>query len=129
MVGKPNPYRESPSANLRFGRDPIHLLRLLTKVEATSKEEIKEGDLSQWYFRECRDDLVTYSDKGQKRLPLDFSNSFAMGSGDGVPRQPVKVCVTLHKLLLHDGKLGWHWHKSWNIPNIVITLEVGLFSA
>ena len=31
--------------------------------------------------------------------------------------------VKFQRLFLYNTKIGWHWHKSWNIPTIVTTLE------
>lgn len=38
----------------------------------------------------------------------------------------VVTTVNMQKSLLHEEKVGWHWHKSWNIPNITISLDVRL---
>ena len=36
----------------------------------------------------------------------------------------VNLKIELQREFNHDTKLGWFWHKSWNIPNINIFLEV-----
>ena len=30
----------------------------------------------------------------------------------------------MEKCLTYNDELGWHWHKSWNLPNISIRLDV-----
>ena len=34
----------------------------------------------------------------------------------------------MEKQLQFNDDLGWHWHKSWNIPNILIRIDVKILS-
>jgi hypothetical protein len=36
----------------------------------------------------------------------------------------VRLYIDTEKSLQYSSDLGWNWHKSWNIPNISLRLEV-----
>jgi hypothetical protein len=36
----------------------------------------------------------------------------------------VRLYIDTEKSLQYSNDLGWNWHKSWNIPNISLRLEV-----
>jgi hypothetical protein len=36
----------------------------------------------------------------------------------------VRLYIDTEKSLQYSHELGWNWHKSWNIPNISLRLEV-----
>lgn len=38
----------------------------------------------------------------------------------------VRLYIDTEKSLQYSSELGWNWHKSWNIPNISLRLEVTL---
>lgn len=40
------------------------------------------------------------------------------------PDPNVKLYVDTEKSLQFSEELGWNWHKSWNLPNISIRVEV-----
>lgn len=44
-------------------------------------------------------------------------------TGEG-PDPNVKLYVDTEKSLQFSEELGWNWHKSWNLPNISIRVEV-----
>ncbi len=39
----------------------------------------------------------------------------------------VRLYIDTEKSLQYSNDLGWNWHKSWNIPNISLRLEVIYF--
>jgi hypothetical protein len=36
----------------------------------------------------------------------------------------VKLYIDTEKSLQYSDELGWNWHKSWNLPNISVRLEI-----
>ena len=36
----------------------------------------------------------------------------------------MKLFIDTEKSLQYSDELGWNWHKSWNLPNISVRLEV-----
>jgi hypothetical protein len=38
----------------------------------------------------------------------------------------VRLYIDTEKSLQYSPELGWNWHKSWNLPNISLRLEVHL---
>jgi len=36
----------------------------------------------------------------------------------------MRVVVEMERKLLEDEESNWTWHKSWNLPNISLSLEV-----
>ena len=38
----------------------------------------------------------------------------------------MKLFIDTEKSLQYSDELGWNWHKSWNLPNISVRLEVFL---
>jgi hypothetical protein len=40
------------------------------------------------------------------------------------PNPIVRVLIDMEKSLQHNDEVGWHWHKSWNIPNILIRIDI-----
>lgn len=50
-----------------------------------------------------------------------FANSLEHFQGDD---PEVKLYIDTEKQLQYSKELGWNWHKSWNLPNISVRLEV-----
>ncbi|CAD8178801.1 unnamed protein product [Paramecium octaurelia] len=44
--------------------------------------------------------------------------------GDAYPEPYVTLVIDTEKQLKYSEELGWNWHKSWNLPNIVVRLEI-----
>lgn len=40
------------------------------------------------------------------------------------PDPLVKLYIDTEKSLQYTDDLGWNWHKSWNLPNISVRLEI-----
>lgn len=34
------------------------------------------------------------------------------------------ISLNLERTFMHNDELGWNWHKSWNLPNLTISIKV-----
>lgn len=92
----------------------------------------KDESIPAWSCGECADRLVTSSKRGECVWSLSPSSAFLKGLGcqvspcdkilDKSPQISLKVDFV--RPFNYDLKLGWLWHKSWNIPSITVALEV-----
>lgn len=45
-------------------------------------------------------------------------------NGGDFPDPLVKLFIDTEKSLQFSSEIGWNWHKSWNIPNISVRLDI-----
>lgn len=81
----------------------------------------KDESIPAWSCGECADRLVTSSKRGECVWSLSPSSAFLKGLGCQSPQISLKVDFV--RPFNYDLKLGWLWHKSWNIPSITVALE------
>jgi hypothetical protein len=75
-----------------------------------------------WTLVEC---VLKTSEHNRKSVQWQLSPSILLSNPSSTnPNPHVKLFIDTEKALTYTTDLGWNWHKSWNLPNISIRLEV-----
>jgi hypothetical protein len=83
----------------------------------------KQCGKPKWDWMQVDCNLKTESNRKYVMWSLAPSIVLTSPSGEG-PDPSVKLYVDTEKSLQFSEELGWNWHKSWNLPNISIRVEV-----
>ena len=107
-------------------------------MSSDSSIEIKQDPLWEWYS--CMFDLK----KGFKNKEVFYSlaPSIALNNPNSTEEKVINLSkiylifiekpldltvncsVLMEKSFIYSEEMGWNWHKSWNIPNIQVKIEV-----
>lgn len=75
-----------------------------------------------WLTVEC---TLRTSEDGKKNSIWQLAPSIFLTTPTSSGSDPkVKLFIDTEKSLNYSPELGWNWHKSWNLPNISVKLEV-----
>lgn len=97
----------------------------MNEDKGEDKKVNREGE-QEWKFVECVSNLLTTSSSGIQNIPLVPDLEFVKEEYKIASEEEIEVVaqISLQREFLYDEKLGWHWHKSWNIPVVTANLEV-----
>ncbi len=75
-----------------------------------------------WTQVEC---ILKTTESSRKSVQWQLAPSILLTNPTSTNSDPnVKLFIDTEKSLSYAPDLGWNWHKSWNLPNISIRLEV-----
>lgn len=84
----------------------------------------KEGDSSQWQWHPNIFDLHRYVN--DNLVSFNCAPYVMITKGEEEDHEPeLSVAIEMSRPFKKEDNLGYHWHKSWNIPTIdlLVTLE------
>ena len=90
------------------------------------KRGTQSGDYEKpnWDWTQVECSLKT-TESGRKSVHWQLAPSILLTNPNSVTSDPVvRLFIDTEKSLSYNQDLGWNWHKSWNLPNISIRLEV-----
>ena len=75
-----------------------------------------------WTPVECS---LKTTENNRKTVHWQLAPSILLTNPNSATSDPVvRLFIDTEKSLSYSPDLGWNWHKSWNLPNISIRLEV-----
>lgn len=75
-----------------------------------------------WTPVEC---ILKTTENNRKSVQWQLAPSILLTNPTSSSTDPnVRLFIDTEKSLSYTPDLGWNWHKSWNLPNISIRLEV-----
>ncbi len=87
-----------------------------------SKHNEKEKPNWDWAHIEC---YLKTLEANRKSTIWNLAPSIILTNPSSESSGPnVRLYIDTEKSLQYSNDLGWNWHKSWNIPNISLRLEV-----
>lgn len=87
-----------------------------------SKHNEKEKPNWDWSHIEC---YLKTVEANRKSTIWNLAPSIILTNPSSESSGPnVRLYIDTEKSLQYSNDLGWNWHKSWNIPNISLRLEV-----
>jgi hypothetical protein len=90
-----------------------------------SKHNEKEKPNWDWAHIEC---YLKTVEANRKSTIWNLAPSIILTNPSSESSGPnVRLYIDTEKSLQYSNDLGWNWHKSWNIPNISLRLEVSPF--
>ncbi|EGR29156.1 zinc finger transcription factor sma, putative [Ichthyophthirius multifiliis] len=87
------------------------------------KMQNSQNQVQKWDWIPCNHNLKTELKKQINIWSLQPSIVLTNPNEDG-PDPHVKLFIDTEKSLQYTEDLGWNWHKSWNLPNISVRLEI-----
>lgn len=85
--------------------------------------EDKLGNNPKWDWIPCNYNLKTEIQK--KMVAWNLQPAIVLTNPNEEGADPhVKLYIDTEKSLQYSDELGWNWHKSWNLPNISVRLEI-----
>ena len=92
----------------------------------------EEKEIKKWEWLPCIYDFKQTTDG--KEIVWNFSPYVMLSSGDSnvsiycsnfQEEDPdINIVIEMEKTFKYDPRVGWNWHKSWNLPTISIILSV-----
>lgn len=77
-----------------------------------------------WTPVEC---ILKTTEHNRKSVQWQLAPSILLTNPASTNSDPhVRLFIDTEKSLSYAPDLGWNWHKSWNLPNISIRLEVDI---
>lgn len=74
-----------------------------------------------WNWSDCN--IILHSDEGniQSYRSLE-TNSMLLNDSNEFIKDDLSLVITLQKSFNFSKRVGWNWHKSWKIPEMLIKL-------
>jgi len=86
--------------------------------------ETTTADASKWEWIPCNYDFKQTTEDGLD-IFYNLSPSIALTNPKGNGKEPkVEIDIECEKNFIYNDELGWNWHKSWNIPNFKVRVEI-----
>jgi len=88
-----------------------------------TKEKLREFQIpAKWEWLPCNYELK----REEKSIETHWSLSPTIQLiGNDQKNPPIMdISINLERPFMHNDELGWNWHKSWNLPNLTISIKI-----
>jgi len=92
-------------------------------MKDTEKSDKVPSD-KQWEWISCSYEVKRISKDTETTWNLTPSVSLKIPTDSGLVDPLVDLKIEQSRNFIYSNKLGWNWHKSWNLPDIGVELDV-----
>ena len=83
-----------------------------------------EPEKNNWEWVPCTYDMKRIVKEAQTSWNLSPQISLKIPTESGTVDPQINLRIEQSRSFIHTEGLGWNWHKSWNLPDIGVELEV-----
>jgi len=88
-----------------------------------AKDKFKEFQIpAKWEWLPCNYELK----REEKSIETHWSLSPTIQLVGNDQKNPpiMDIHINLERAFMHNEELGWNWHKSWNLPNLTVSIKI-----